>query len=447
MNALDLLYIPLAALTAPWWARKQRSGWAERMGKGAPVGTRGRKRLLLHAGSVGEVGALRELVPLLTAEAHVIVTGGTDTGIKRARELFGSVCDVVRYPIDFSWSVRRFLDRVKPDAVALVELEVWPNFVRACRQRSVPVCVINGRLSARSFRGYRRLRPFFRTYFAGLEFAAVQDAEYAARFEAMGVASSNCYITGSMKWDSAKIEGGVAGAAELAREMGIVHGVPLIVAGSTGPGEEELLMRVCAEIEEEVGPVQLLCAPRKPERFEEAAGVLGAGCVRRSAAREQTDRLAIGQIERSDSEQPRRFLLDTIGELRKAYTLADVVVVGRSFGDLYGSDPIEPIALGKPTVIGPAVSDFAQIVEVFEKAGGIARATRENLREVLARLLTDEAARRALTERGREVIRGQQGASTRHAELLLSLVQHGVARAGTDREPAHRPVMRSRLSG
>ena len=118
----------------------------------------------------------------------------------------------------------------------------------------------------------------------------------------------------------------------------------------------------------------------------------------------------------------RRFLLDTIGELRKAYVLSDVVVVGRSFGDLYGSDPIEPIALGRPTVIGPAVSDFAQIVAEFEKAGGIARATRESLGGVLRGLLADAGARRALAERGRGAIRAQQGASARHAELLLSMV-------------------------
>ncbi len=459
MNALDLLYIPLAIVTAPFWGRKQRSGWGERMGKGAPVADRGRRRILLHAVSVGEVNALRELVPLLTPHAHVIVSVGTDTGIKRARELFSSACDVVRYPLDASWAVKRFLDRVRPDAAALVELEIWPNFVRACGARGVPVCVINGRLSARSFKGYRRLRWFFRSLFGALEFAAVQDAEYAARFEAMGVAENDCLITGSMKWDSARIEDGVAGAEELGREMGIARDVPLIVAGSTGPGEEELLMRVCAELESEVGPVQLLCAPRKPERFGEAAEVM-VGCVRRTGARaaeQQNSRAAdgakgtlrkagevVGKTRGTEPPPPRRtaapppmgeegvggggrsggrFLLDTIGELRNAYALADVVVVGRSFGDQYGSDPIEPIGLGRATVIGPAVSDFAQVVAEFEKAGGIARARRENLREVLRGLLTDAAARRALAERGRQAIRAQQGASVRHAELLLSLVE------------------------
>lgn len=416
MNALDLVYLPLAVATAPWWARKPRSGWGERFGRIGSVADRGRARVLLHAVSVGEVNALRELVPLLAAEAHVIVSVGTDTGIRRARELFSATCDVVRYPLDASWAVRRFLDATRPDAVALVELEVWPNFVRECGRRGIPVCVINGRLSERSFRGYRRLRWFFRPLFGALEFAAVQDEAYAARFEAMGVPPERCLLTGSMKWDSARVEDEVAGASALAAEMGIQRGAgspPLIVAGSTGPGEEELLVRVCADLEREIGPVQLLCAPRKPERFDEAAGVMGDVQRRSNAATQRRS---------EEAGEGRRFLLDTIGELRKAYALADVVVVGRSFGDLYGSDPIEPIALGKATVIGPAVSDFAQVVEAFERGGGIVRASRETLKDVLLGLLKDPARRRELGERGRAVIREHQGASARHAELVLNLL-------------------------
>jgi 3-deoxy-D-manno-octulosonic-acid transferase len=437
MNALDLLYIPLAVATAPWWARKQRSGWGERFGRIAPLRGRpaagavlgdvaaSRGTVLLHAVSVGEVNSLRQLAPLLAREARVVVSVGTDTGIKRARELFAATCDVVRYPLDASWAVRRFLDATRPDVVALVELEVWPNFVRECRRRGIPVCVINGRLSARSYKGYRRLRWFFRPLFSSLEFAAVQDADYAARFEAMGVGPERCLLTGSMKWDSAKIGDGAAGAEALAREMGIGRGPgapPLIVAGSTGPGEEGLLCRIAAGLERELGPVQLLCAPRKPERFDEAAAAMG-DCVRRSGGSAGARPMPV-----------RRFLLDTIGELRKAYALADVVVVGRSFGALYGSDPIEPIALGKPTVIGPAVSDFAQVVAAFERGGGIARATRESLGSVLRTLLTDVEGRRELAERGRAVIRREQGASARHAELLLDLLDQ--APPGTGDAPA-----------
>jgi 3-deoxy-D-manno-octulosonic-acid transferase len=435
MNALDLVYLPLTIATAPWWARKKRGGWGERFGRIEPVAQRqtGRPRVLLHAVSVGEVNALRELVPLLTPRAHVIISVGTDTGIKRAREVFGSTagCDVVRYPLDASWAVRRFLDATRPDAVALVELEIWPNFVRECRRRAVPVCVINGRLSARSFKGYRRLRWFFRPLFASLEFAAVQDRDYAERFIAMGVPPDRCSVTGSMKWDAARIEDTVEGAGALAQRMHLQRGAaapPLIVAGSTGRGEEELLRRVVEELEADLGPIQLLCAPRKPERFDEAAAAMG-DCIRWSRSESP-----------STAARPRRFLMDTIGQLRKAYALADVVIVGRSFGDLFGSDPIEPIALGKATIIGPAVSDFAQIVGTFEQAGGIARATRDSLPEVLRALLTDPARRAALADHGRAVIRSMQGASARHAGLILSLPRAQAGRAPAAPARAHAPA-------
>jgi 3-deoxy-D-manno-octulosonic-acid transferase len=409
MNTLDALYSVAAIAAAPVWARKSRGGWAERFGATpalppTPVGRSG--RLLIHAVSVGEVSALRHLVPMLTPEADVVVSVTTDTGLARAKELFGASCAVVRYPLDFSRSVRRFLDAVRPDAVALVELELWPNFIGECRRRGIPVSIINGRLSARSFRNYRRVRRWIGGSFAALEFAAVQDREYAARFEYMGVAPEACLITGSMKWDAARIEDSVAGAEHLGASLGIDRSRPLIVAGSTGPGEEALFHKACP------AGVQLLCAPRKPERFDEAAAAL-SGCVRRSRT-----------LDHATSEGPcgDRFLLDSIGELRQAYSLADVVVVGRSFGDLYGSDPIEPIALGKATVIGPAVSDFASIVSALSAAGGLVCTTRERLGNDLEALIVDPARRRGLAEAGRACIRRNQGASSRHAELLLELV-------------------------
>ncbi|MFN0131075.1 MAG: 3-deoxy-D-manno-octulosonic acid transferase [Phycisphaerales bacterium] len=427
MNALDLVYLPLAALTAPWWARKTRADWPARFGKMEAVADRGMPRVLLHAVSVGETNALRQLVPRLAERAHVIVSVGTDTGIKRARELYSGVADVVRYPLDFSWAVGRFLEATRPDVVGLVELEVWPNFVGACRRRGIPVAVINGRLSERSFKGYRRLRAFFRGPFGAIALVAAQEEDYAARFEAMGVSRDRIRVTGSMKWDATRIEDEVVGSELLARDLGIARGPgapPLVVAGSTGPGEEALMAGACAEVEREIGPVQLLCAPRKPERFDDAATALGE-CVRRSAtpgADRASDRSVAKTCATNPVRESRRFLLDTIGELRQAYSLADVVVVGRSFGDLFGSDPIEPIALGKATVIGPAVSDFAAIVAEFERGGGLVRATRETLAGTLARLLKSAAERAALAEAGRACIRARQGASLAHAEMLMGLV-------------------------
>lgn len=418
MNLLDVLYVPLAVITSPWWALKKRSGWGERFGKIAPphIPTntqrpQGAGRILLHAVSVGEVSALRYLIPLLTKDAEVVLSVSTDTGLARAKDLFGGSCAVVRYPLDFSWSVSRFLDAVKPDVVGLVELEVWPNFVGACVKRGIPVSIINGRLSARSFKGYSRIRRFFSPTLKKLTWAAVQDQEYAQRFQALGVNPEKVLITGSMKWDAVEIQGAgnggvasqadqkVAKAKQIAAEMGIDLTKPLIVAGSTGPGEEALLHQACP-----VG-VQLVCAPRKPQRFDEAAAALPL-CTRRSSKQPARP----GQV---------RFLLDSIGELSAVYSLADVVVVGRSFLGLYGSDPIEPIALGKATVIGEYVSDFASIVNAFVEAGGIVQTNASGLQDVLQKLMASEQTRTQVASRGTAVIEKSKGASQRHRELLI----------------------------
>lgn len=442
MNALDLLYIPLAIVTAPMWAGKKRHGWGERFGKieSLPTRTAGVKRVLLHAVSVGEVSALRALVPMLARECEVVVSATTDTGLARGRELFGAMRTashdgdgpkhavyVVRYPLDFSWSVARVLDAVKPDAVALVELEVWPNFVKSCVQRAIPIAVINGRLSARSFKGYRRARLLLRPTFARLTWVAAQDEHYAARFEAMGVARDRIQIAGSMKWDAAKIEDQVPGAYDLAREMGIDRRVPLVVAGSTaeaiGESEERLITRAVRAAAERLGiRVQVLCAPRKPQRFHDAAQTM-PGCVRRTRSKED-------QSDASRQANCGLFLLDTIGELRKAYALADVVVMGRSFGSLYGSDPIEPAALGKPTLIGPRFGDFEQIVRAFARDGGVEVVADEaELAAAIERLLRDATARREMSERARACIRAHQGATARHAEMVRAMM--GTAAAGT----------------
>ena len=411
MNPLDAAYMLGAALSAPFWARKARGDWSARLGlkpipglPGSDVardGTGRRPRIMLHAVSVGETNAIRTLVPLLSGSADVIVTTTTDTGLARARELYADTARVVRFPFDFSWATDRLLEAIAPDAVGLVELELWPNFLAACGRRGIPVAVVNGRLSERSFAGYQRCKPIVGGLFQGLHAVAAQDEAYAMRFRAMG--SDPVRVTGSMKWDAANLAPVGEAADRLASELGIDRSKPLIVAGSTGPGEEKLLHKACP------AGAQLLCAPRKPERFDGAALDLEP-CVRRSRP----------------NDAPRgstRFLLDTIGELRAAYALADIVVMGRSFIDLFGSDPIEPIALGRPTIIGPRVGDFEAVVSAFEAANAIVRSSAETIGSDLSRLLRDDQARQALGERGLACVEAHRGASARHANMLLELAQ------------------------
>ena len=415
---LDLLYLIAAAVTSPIWlirmARtgKIRTDWPGRFGRvqpPIPTPAPGRQRLLFHAVSVGEVNAIRQLVERLADEFDIVIATTTDTGFARAQALWGrSPHRIVRYPFDFSWAVSRFLRAVQPAAVALTELEVWPNFTAVCQARGVPVCVINGRLTERSFSRYRLVKWIMQRSFARLAFAAVQNDAYAARFKGMGAAVDRVHLAGTMKWDTAQIADRVEGADRLAREMGIDRSRPLIVAGSTAPGEHELLHAATP------AGVQLLCAPRKPEWFDQAASAL-PHCLRRTHARAP----AASDIPRSD-----RFLLDTIGELRMAYALADLVVIGRSFGDLHGSDMMEPAALGKAVIVGPAVRDFQDTVDALLAGDGIVQITADQLPQTVARLLDDPVRRRQIADNARRIIQANQGATERHARLIRDMLAH-----------------------
>lgn len=409
--ALDAAYALLAAITAPWWMRKARGGWSERFGATQPLQDSLRPRLLLHAVSVGEVSLTPPLVEALAPHVDVVLSVTTDTGIARAKELYSSLaaprCSIVRYPLDASWSVRRFLDAVRPSAVALVELELWPNFALACAARGIPLAVVNGRLSERSFRNYRRARFFMGRYFRMLDFAAVQDDAYASRFRSMGVEPERCHVVGTMKWDAAISAPDPDVVDGLARSMGIDRARPLIVAGSTAPEEHALLHRATPP------GVQLLCAPRRPEWFEDASRDL-PGCVRRSAmgsARAGAD----------------RFLLDSIGELAAAYALADIAVIGRSFGSLHGSNPMEPAAFGKPVLIGPAHADFRASVEALESEGGLLKVNAESLPGVLKDLCEDHERRARMSASAARCVARHRGATKRNADLVLRMM--GVERA------------------
>lgn len=365
---------------------------------------------------------MRALVAELSGDCEVVVSATTDTGVARARQVFDPSVRVVRYPFDISSAVRTFLGAVRPDAVLLCELEVWPNFSEACVERGIPLAVVNGRLSPRSFRGYFRGRALLSPMFRRLAAVGAQDDAYAGRFEAMGVPYGRISVTGTMKWDTAEIADHVSGADELAQEMGIDRSRPLIVAGSTAPDEHALLHRAVP------AGVQLLCAPRKPEWFDRAASDL-PGCVRRSQCREScTDQGHIDCRPDAGGGSGGRFLLDSIGELRRAYALADVVVIGRSFGDLHGSDMMEPAALGRCIVTGPRTEDFAATADALRAGGGLVDATSESLARVLAGLIGDPARRAALGRAAREVVRAHQGATARTCALARRVIAMSEAR-------------------
>ncbi len=388
-------------------------------------------RILVHGVSVGEIHALEPLVEALAASPaapDIVVSATTATGFERARTIHATDREVVRFPLDFTWMTARFLDAVRPELVVLAELELWPSFLAACARRRIPVCVVNGRLSERSFRGYRRLRALARPMFRQLALVAAQTAAYRDRFTVMGVPAGRAVVGGSLKWDAARTDPDPAEAAALAAALGIDRSRPLIVAGSTGPGEEEALLRGLPD------GCQLLLAPRNPDRWDDVARLV-PGMPRRSRAdarrspstahRPRAESRARPHGSPPRRESPPVFLLDTIGDLPAAYLLADAVFVGRSLIPLGGSNPLEAAALEKPVVTGPHHENFAGVVDALKQEGGIAVST--DPMAIIRGWLADPEAAAAVAEGARRAMARHRGVAQTTADQVLGLLPRAEA--------------------
>ncbi len=428
INHFDIAYGLGVGLSSPFWLAKQSSrrkvlrAFSQRMGH-VPARDLSKPAIMIHAVSLGEINATRTLINVLRAARpgiEFIVSVTTETGYARGQELYGSAKDVtlVRYPLDFTPAVDRLLDTLRPAVVVLLELEVWPNFIRRCAQRKVPVLLINGRITPGSFRKYRLAQPLVGSMFARLHHVAAQDHEYAKRFAELGVPAKRITITGTMKFDTAEIADQIAGQTELAKAVGLSPGQhPIWVCGSTGPGEEAILLPIYRRLLNRFRDLRLVIVPRKPERFNEVAELIttsGFTLIRRSQPNTPPPPTTPAPI----------ILGDTIGDLRKFYALASAVFVGRTLVDLghrqHGSDMIEPAALAKPTVVGPFTANFADAMNCFRQADAmIVAQTPDELEAATEKLLNDPASAKELGLRAREVVKTQQGATQRHANLIL----------------------------
>ena len=437
ISGYDIAYGAALAVTSPLWlihgrsrrkvlrALRERRGVASLRHGDAPA-------VLIHAVSLGEINATRAMVRMLSAacpDLHFVVTTTTDTGFARARELYGDDprATVLRYPLDLSRWVGRMLDAVRPSVAVLMELEVWPNFMRQCRRRGISVILVNGRLTQESFRRYLLAGPLTRRMFRRLAAVCAQEQTYADRFVSLGVPCDRIQMTGTMKFDTAQITDRTAGTEDLAGAVGLNAGPgPVWVCGSTGPGEEQVLLDVYTQLLAEFPSLRLVLVPRKPERFDDVEALIRASSnkvIRRSAphAAEAAETL---QAPCS----PPVILGDTMGELRKFYCLADVVFVGRTLLDLgsrqHGSDMIEPAALAKPVIVGPYTGNFAEVMSRFREADAIREVRRpdELLIEVRS-LLSDRAAAQSLGRRAQEVVGREQGATERNVQVILEQLE------------------------
>lgn len=415
-----LLFIVVALVALPIlvWRfatdRRYRTGLLERSGRVARTRP-GQRCVWIHGVSVGEVRGCADLIARISAahpEFEIVVSATTSTGYAMARMVYPGA-RVIYYPIDFGLFPRRALDRIRPDCVLLMELEIWPNFLQAAACRGVPVAVINGRISERSFRGYRYVRwllPQLR--YLGLY--CVQIPAYRDRLLRLDVPGSRIVVTGNMKYDGAKLGELPARSAEL-REWLVPDGWALLVCGSTHGREDEWVARAAREIAAAGRPLRLVTVPRHPERSPVVDDALTSQGFR--PVRWTQCSVALPELGPNDA-----VVVDAIGQLEAFYGACDVAFVGGSLVPHGGQNMIEPAALGRAVVFGPHTENFRVDVEMLLSAQAAVRISRpEELAETLERLLGDEVERAGLASRARDVIRSNQGATERTAGILAPL--------------------------
>jgi 3-deoxy-D-manno-octulosonic-acid transferase len=410
------------AFGLPYWLLmmatngKYREGLSERLGW-VPDRLRegdSRKTIWVHAVSVGEVLAASRLVNELSACAphyRVLLSTTTQTGQRLARERTGPN-HAFYFPLDFPWIVRRYLRTLDPVLLVLVETEFWPNLLTACRRSSIPVAVVNGRISDRSLPRYLRLRSIWKQILSGISIVMAQSEEDAKRLKAIGAPSGRVSFAGNLKFDVRSAE--PAAITTMLREK-LAPGTRVVVCGSTLDGEEEILLDAFQQLLKTFPDCVMILAPRHPERFARVAGLLKnrkERFVRRSNWMKRPAKIKPGTV----------ILLDSIGELASVYALASVAFVGGSLVPGGGHNPLEPAQFAVPVVMGTHYANFRAIIDTLLQAEALKLATKETLVPMLENLLTDVDAANALGVRALEVFHHQSGATGRAVTALLGLL-------------------------
>lgn len=447
-------YSPIVIYRAIRYNR-YRKGWAQRFGKITRKFPE-KKCIWLHAVSVGEVNAAKTIINELQnkfPDFEIVISTTTDTGFARANNIFGKNFKVFYFPFDFSFIMRRAFRNIRPAICLLMEQEVWPNFVRIAQQSNIPVIVVNGRISDKAFVRYKKVKLISKIIYKKVTLILAQTEEYAQRFITIGAPAEKVIVTGSLKYDTAQTEDKVDGAYSLAAQLNIschcepersegaaiskpadeiasvaqlprndiIEDTRLWVAGATGPGEEKIILNVFKNLtaQKNFKNLRLAIVPRKPERFDEVAGIIkdaGFDLLRYSTIKNTNARC---------SETTPVILGDTMGDLRKFYSLATIIFVGRSLVPMGGSDMMEAAALGKCTIFGPHAFNFRQTVDALIKdEGAIMVKDEQELLQTMQKCLSDPDFAQKIAKNGREVIKKNQGATQKTIAQITALLNN-----------------------
>ena len=417
--------VAFALLTPLFLLRREKyaSGFEQRLGNYSDFDPDEREVIWLHCVSVGETNAARPLVEKLNdafPDHRLVISTTTRTGQELAKKIFTGKADViVHFPFDWKFSVRRALNRFRPSLVLLMETEIWPRFIHEAKTSGAKVAIVNGRLSQRSFDRYSRARSFVRRVLMDVDLAVMQTEADADRIIGLGLDPGKVSVTGNLKFEQTSAVSDTGLTEAFRNRFGISDDEILILAASTHEPEESLVIDA---LDGRLGSsCRLMIAPRHPERFEHVAKMIDARSfpfVRRSSPATGADKTA------------HIILLDTIGELRSAYPLADIVFVGGSLIPHGGQSVIEPAACGKAIVTGPFTANFDSVVKQFLESAAIhqikesdATGMAERLQKEFTHLLEDKGRRDELGRNAAAVVAGtSRDASARTLECIRGLI-------------------------
>jgi 3-deoxy-D-manno-octulosonic-acid transferase len=425
---VDITYAMLLPFVLPFYLLRMinepafRAALRDRLTRLPEPRAAGRPRMWLHAVSVGEVMVARTFVAEFEKafpDWEIVISTVTATGQAVARKTYPGK-QIFFLPPDFSFTIERALHRIAPSMLVLVELEVWPNLVLSSAKRGIPVAIINGRITERSARRYRIMAAPMRRVLEGIRLFCVQDREVAGRLKGLGARDDRVRVTGNMKYDAVSLDAGDDDRSRLLQDIGLRGDEPVLVAGSTHGMEERLVFQACLRLLPDMPELRLIVAPRHPGRaavVESLAASMGLRVFRRTSCRNA------GRLP-----QKSVFILDTVGELRRFYSLATVAFVGGSLVRRGGQNILEPASLGKPVVFGPHMDNFRESADAM-LAEGAAVMVRDgdDLERALRELLTDRGRSDKMGACGRRMILGHRGATLRNISAIRECMDTGAA--------------------
>jgi len=429
----NIVFVIFFILSSPYyffrmWRRGNwQTGFAQRFGRynsKFKQAITNRHILWMHAVSVGEVNVCTQLIRALEPRLpnlKIVVSTTTTTGMGELQRKLPNHISKIYYPIDWRGCVSRALNTVRPEAIVLIEAEIWPNFLWKARQLGIPLFLVNARLSDRSYPRYLLFGFLFRKLFASFTGVGAQNEADAARLLRLGCRPEAIHIVGSLKYDAAKLEERrLVDVPEMFRKLGVPPGARVLVGGSTHAGEELLLAQCYLRLRARFPDLFLVLVPRHFERSREVGRELESLGVR-----------YVFRNEISLSTQHVRgtvdcLLVNTTGELKYFYEQATVIFIGKSLLAHGGQNPIEPGALAKPMVFGPNMQNFREIVASFlARQGAVQVQDATQLEAAIAELLADEERRRQLGQNALQVVRENLGAIDRTVEMILKHLEGG----------------------